>query len=120
MMGTNIFPILLKEIPPANRSAEGDIETIGKFILEVADIMQLRTLPHEDIMKTLFGMREFRGKKWVPTIGRIMRQMKKFITVTPNTHASYDWSLATNCLKEVFRNCLYFNKSLVGGNRNYY
>ena len=120
MMGSNILPIILKDIKKAKKSPDGDIETVGRFILDIAEAIQLRTLPFEDIKKVIFAIPGFRGKRWLPTLCRIMRQLKKFFSVTPNGVASYDWTLATKCFTYAFSNCIYFNKSLIGGNRNYY
>jgi hypothetical protein len=56
----------------------------------------------------------------LPTLGRILRQFKKFIDATPNSRSSYDWQKVMECLTHVFRSRVYFNKWITGGNRRYY
>lgn len=120
MMGNYLLDNLLAEIPASKKSLNGDIETIGRYVLELADKINVRAVPYEDISKALFGLRELKGKNWIGTLCRMIRQMKKFITVNPNTNASYDWRRATACFAKAFPHCVYFNKSLVGENRRYY
>lgn len=120
MMGQGLLQRIIAEIPGSRRSPDGDIETVGRFILDIANTIQLRTLDYKDIKTTVKNVPEFRNKPWVGTIVRIIRQLKKFVSVKPNTNSSHNWRLATDCLTGVFSNCVYLNKSLVGGNRNYF
>jgi hypothetical protein len=51
MMGTNLLDTIIKETPPSKRAVSGDIETVGKFVLEAAEAIDVRNISHKDIMQ---------------------------------------------------------------------
>jgi hypothetical protein len=51
MKGSKLLNIIIKETPTSKRAVSGDIETVGKFVLEAAEAIDVRNISHKDIMQ---------------------------------------------------------------------
>ena len=51
---------------------------------------------------------------------RVLMQMKRFLEVHSRSMGTNNWSAVNKIIASTFKNSLYFNRSMIGGNKNYF
>ena len=99
----------------------GDIEIAGSFFLELAQKMDLTKIKTKDVDKKFYSLR---GAKKLENIAspliRVLKQMKRLLEVHRRSMSTNDWSIVNRIIASTFKNNLYFNRSMIGGNKNYF
>ena len=122
MVGVNIYEYIRNKYQGNKSNCSGDLEVAGKFILAVANKMSLSSIKAKDVRLAFYKLPNIKEYENIGSLLlRILIQLKRFMDLKPQFMTfTNNWSIPISIIAKTFTNNLYFNRSLIGGNKIYF
>jgi len=120
MLGINRSGEILKDLK--SQATGGDLRTIHDFIANVAEKIDLNTINNRKQIKQKMKQNcsHIATKPWFSVIVRVMRKVKDLLKISQNNVTVSDWSVMVTTLLSSYKNKIFFNQSVFGGNKANY
>lgn len=120
MMGVNALKDIISSLK-IQKQVKSDIRAIHDFLLEIGSKINL---PHIDANEIKAELRKncpnVYKKPWGPLLCRVLGKACQLLKHCTNYVPNTDWNKIIGILLLCYRNKIFFNQSIFGGNKNFY
>jgi hypothetical protein len=118
-MGMPIASGLLDYLKPLSKGS--DLKVIHDFLIETGEKINLRYIESTQILVELKkNCPLIYGKPWCRILFRVLSKANQLLKKCINYVPSTNWNDIMNTLLSCYRNKVFFNQSLFGGNKSLY
>ena len=119
MLGVNRAGEILKDIKAQSKG--GDLRTIHDFVAGIADKISLKTIHPSQIKESMKkNCKNIVEKTWFKVVYRMMLKAKQLLKTCIDNVPSSNWGDIVSVLLSAYRNKVFFNQSVFGGNKANY
>lgn len=120
MMGVNALKDIIGYLK-VQKQAKSDIRAIHDFLIEVGARIDLPHIEANEIKSELRkNCPNIYSKSWGPLLSRVLGKACQLLKQCTNYVPNTNWNKIIEILLICYRNKIFFNQSLFGGNKNFY